>query len=252
MGRVELIYCQHCSHVFNRAFEPHKIDYRPGYEIALYHSPVFQRFMEAVADRLIERFRLREKTILEIGAGRGWFLELLCQRGNNRGVGVDPTVPDEVLGKLADGSVEMIRELFDARFAPRFARIEPDLVCCLSVFEHVPRPYQLLVELRQMIGARPTAVYFEIFNAFRAERRDLEHLYEQCSYFSPRSFALAFEPQRLPCARMLQLLRRRTILVRRCLADNAPATPPAWPDSAASCQPMPRRSANSPTISRPA
>lgn len=193
-GAVELVYCHHCGHVFNRHFDPGKIHYAPGYEAALHHSPTFRRFMEEVADRLLKRFELRGKRILEIGAGGGWFLELLCRLGANHGWGVDPAAAWEGQKQLEQGRIEMIRAPFDAHFAARFRQIEPDFVGCLSVFEHIPQPATLLAALRAMIGDRRVTLYFEIFNAFRAfQHREIWSIhYEQCNYFSPESFGGVF------------------------------------------------------------
>lgn len=195
MGNVELVFCHRCSHIFNRQFRSELITYAPGYEVALYHSPVFREFMKTVAQRLIDQFDLRNKTIFEIGAGRGWFLRLLCQLGANRGFGIDPAVPLSISCEQEVDHICIYRDYFDARFSERFRLIAPDFICCLSVFEHIPHPWHMLRELRTMIGSKPTSLYFEIFNAHAAFARTevWSILYEQCSYFTPQSFAWAFQ-----------------------------------------------------------
>jgi hypothetical protein len=193
-GEITLSFCHHCGHVFNRTFDSTKVDYRPGYEVALNHSAVFRAFMDEVADRLIARFDLKNKTILEIGVGSGYFLKLLCKAGSNRGVGIDPTVPQEGLFREDQSEVELIRKAFDESFAERFREISPDFVCCLSVLEHIAEPNQMLRSLRAMIGQQAVAVYFEIFNAARAFKSEeiWSIHYEQCNYFSERSFSELF------------------------------------------------------------
>jgi len=190
-GDVLLGYCRQCGFIFNRRYDEGKIWFEPGFEVALHHSQVFRSFMEGVADRLIDHFDLRNKNVLEIGCGCGWFLRLLCERGANHGIGVDPTVPKECLEAAGDGTVRFIRDYF----TDKYADLPFDFICCLSVFEDVPHPQSFLQMVRRMIGDRPeVGVYFEIFNAFRAfEAGETWSVnYEQCNYFSERSFTSLF------------------------------------------------------------
>jgi SAM-dependent methyltransferase len=190
-GEVLLSYCRPCGFIFNRRYDARKIWFEPGFEVALHHSQVFRSFMEGVAERLIERFDLRHKNILEIGCGCGWFLRMLCQRGSNHGIGVDPTVPREGSEPVGDGSVRFIRDYFTEKYSD----LPFDFICCLSVFEDIPSPQSFLQMVRRMIGGRPEVrVYFEIFNAFRAfEAGETWSInYEQCNYFSERSFTSLF------------------------------------------------------------
>ena len=46
---------------------------------------------------LIRRYDLRGKEVIEIGCGKGEFLSLLCEVGDNRGVGFDPADDDAVM-----------------------------------------------------------------------------------------------------------------------------------------------------------
>ena len=194
-GDVELAYCHGCGHIFNQLFDSDRIDYRPGYEVALYHSPLFRSFMQSVAERLQNMYQLQGKTILEIGAGSGWFLELLCRLGGNRGIGIDPTIHHTGIHQTNGIQLEMIRDRFDRRFQCQFDVWQPDFICCLSVLEHIAQPRHLLQDLRSMLGHRRTQNYFEIFNAARAiQRQEVWSIhYEQCSYFSENSFRRLFE-----------------------------------------------------------
>lgn len=188
-GAVELAYCYDCTHIYNSAFEADRVQYQPGYEVALNHSPIFRRFMEGVADRLLKQHDLNGKAIIEIGSGRGWFLSRLCEWGDNRGLGIDPSTLVE--GKLLTqrGHVELQRGYFADDFEQRFRDWNPDFVCCLSVFEHVPQPLEFLQRLRRFIGPRKVGLYWEVFNSERAfrEREIWSVLYEQCNYFSLQS-----------------------------------------------------------------
>ncbi len=190
-GDVALAFCRVCSLVHNRIFDPTKVSYKPGYEASLVHSKLFRKFMEGVASRLIDRYDLTNKTIVEIGCGSGYFLKLLCQDSGNYGIGIDPTVKKEGVEEVGKGRVRFIRDFFSQRYAD----LEVDFICCLSVFEHIPEPGDFLRRLRRMIGRRQIGVYFEVFNAFRAFRshETWSIHYEQCNYFSRKSLLNIFE-----------------------------------------------------------
>ncbi len=91
LGDIRLVLCERCSFVWNELHDPAKVGFR-GYDVSLQHSPAFRRFVAGLAERLIERYVLRGKTVLDIGCGRGHFLEELCTRGGNRGIGIDPSI----------------------------------------------------------------------------------------------------------------------------------------------------------------
>ncbi len=89
-GDIRLAFCPSCGFIFNASFDPQLQAYAPGYEGTQAFSPTFSAFAQRLASDLIARYNLHGKDILEIGCGMGEFLTLLCQIGNNRGVGFDP------------------------------------------------------------------------------------------------------------------------------------------------------------------
>ncbi len=89
-GDIELAYCQNCSHIYNKSFDPMKINYSGHYENALYFSDTFQDYAQKLAAYLVKKYRIQNKDIIDIGCGQGYFLSMLCEMGNNRGYGFDP------------------------------------------------------------------------------------------------------------------------------------------------------------------
>src|SRR5262245_20472774 len=85
-GDVELSYSPVTGYLWNRAFDPELVAYSPAYENSLHHSPRFQAYVGALADRLVSRYGLHERQIVEIGPGEGNFLALLCEGGHNWGL----------------------------------------------------------------------------------------------------------------------------------------------------------------------
>jgi hypothetical protein len=181
-GAIRLAACDACGLIQNQLFDPGMAGFEPGYEVSLFHTPVFRQYIQGVCDRLIDRYDLHDKDLLEIGCGGGDFLRLICRAGKNRGVGVDPTIAVAHQEQVGGGSVQFIPGFFSREHD----RYIGDFVCCLSVFEAIPQPLTFLQSLRESIGDRDVPVYFEVFNGYRSiHQREVWSIhYEQCNYFS--------------------------------------------------------------------
>ncbi|MEM9341204.1 MAG: class I SAM-dependent methyltransferase, partial [Bacteroidota bacterium] len=154
-------------------------------------SPTFNRFHEALAKRLIKKHGLYDKTVLEIGCGKGDFISMLCELGNNKGYGFDPAfVPDR--NPDQHGNVEFITDLYSEKYADYKA----DFVCCKMTLEHIPDTLDFLRVVRKAIGNNlDTTIFFQIPEAGRV-LKDLgfwDVYYEHCSYFSPESLEYLFK-----------------------------------------------------------
>ena len=92
---LELGYCNQCGFVFNTIFDKSVFDYNIDYEETQGYSATFSNFHRKLAKRLIEKYDLKNKTVIEIGCGKGEFLTLLCEMGGNLGYGFDPAFKDD-------------------------------------------------------------------------------------------------------------------------------------------------------------
>jgi len=187
-GDIGLTYCLDCGHILNSAFDPARVDYDGRFENTLTFSPRYRQYADATADRVINRYGLFGKRIVEIGCGNGEFLRLLCSAGNH-GEGYDPSQPTS-RSMAGRGSVEIIGR----NFAVEDAR-DADFVCCRHVLEHLPEPMDLLRQLREAIAIGAGAiVFFEVPNAlFTLDRLGIwDIIHEHVSYFTPSSLARAF------------------------------------------------------------
>jgi SAM-dependent methyltransferase len=187
---MDLVFCQRCGHVFNRAFEAEKLEYVESYENSLHFSQHFSEYAQRSAADLIQRYELFGKDILEIGSGRGDFLKLMVQQGQNRGVGFDPSYA----GDDTDASIDGIRFVQDY-FSQQYAGLPADFVVCRHVLEHIPDPRSFLSEIRQVLSTKRATLFFEVPNVLYTLRElgiwDL--IYEHCSYFSKSSLRELFE-----------------------------------------------------------
>jgi SAM-dependent methyltransferase len=187
-GDISLFYCLDCGHVANSDFDPARVNYNSRYENALTFSPRYRQYADETAHRVIRRYGLTGKRIVEIGCGSGDFLHLLCAAGNY-GEGYDPSQPT---GRQAagPGSFEIIGRNFIVEDA-----CGADFVCCRHVLEHLPEPMNLLRRLRQSIAVGGGGVvFFEVPNAlFILDRLSIwDIIYEHVSYFTPSSLTRTF------------------------------------------------------------
>jgi SAM-dependent methyltransferase len=186
-GHLKVVACLTCGFVFNAAFDLSLMSYDEGYENDQTHSPAFSAHVDKLADRLLSESGVRNSRIVEVGSGKGSFLNTLVMAdAGNVGWGFDPayTGPDRAVG----GRVEFVRSFYDRAYAD----LAPDVVVCRHVIEHVPDPAMLLAEIRQAsTGAR---VFVETPDVEWILRNAViwDFFYEHCSYFSPHSFVTAF------------------------------------------------------------
>ena len=187
-GDMRLVLCLVCGFVFNEAFEPRKVDYREGYEETQGCSGTFRGWLEALADELIARSSLRGGTALEVGCGRGDFLELLAGRAEARGVGIDPS---STAGRVPAGTglgLEFRRE----DFGPRHLELEFDLLACRHTLEHLPQVRAFLELAAAALARNPGApLFLEVPDTLRlfTEGAFWDIYYEHCSYFTRGSLA---------------------------------------------------------------
>ena len=190
-GDVVLAYCPDCGFITNTEFDPQWSAYAPNYEDQQSYSPTFNEFALGLGNHLIEKYGLHQKRIIEIGCSKGDFLLMLCELGDNVGIGIDPSViPGRVKSKAAE-KVEFVQ----AYYSHEHAKYEADFICCRHTLEHIQPTYEFVKTIRDSIGDRfDVPVFFEIPDTVRV-LKDLafeDIYYEHCSYFTPGSLARLF------------------------------------------------------------
>lgn len=192
LGDMDLVCCRGCGHLFNAAFDPARVEYSSAYENSLHHSPRFQAYALAQAQRLVAEHGLRNGNVVEIACGQGDFLHLLCELGGNRGIGFDPSyTPGRSDAVSATPGLRFVADYY----SEAHAEVAADLICCRHALEHMARPVEFLRGLRRTVGDRPTVLFFEVPNSLYT-LGDLgvwDLIYEHCGYFWAGSLATAFE-----------------------------------------------------------
>jgi hypothetical protein len=179
-GDVALAVCTDCGMITNTTFDPGVFGYSPRYENSLHFSAVFQRYATGVAQRLVDRYDLKRVDILEIGPGSGDFLAMLCDLGENRGIGYDPSHdPSRAPAFHADVRIRAEEFPIDGSTSGR-------LVCARHVLEHVPDPRSLLVAVRRSLDGPEAIAYVEVPDGgYLVEHVALwDVIYEHCHHFT--------------------------------------------------------------------
>jgi len=190
-GNLELAFCPACGFISNMAFDERLSEYSGRYEETQSFSETFNAFHRALAERLIERYDLHDKDVLEIGCGKGEFIALLAELGNNRGVGFDPGYREERTPASLSDRLKFVKDFYTEKYSD----FRADFVCCKMTLEHIRPASQFVSVVRRAIGDRTdTVVFFQIPDATRIIRDCAfeDVYYEHCSYFSPGSLARLF------------------------------------------------------------
>jgi SAM-dependent methyltransferase len=187
-GDIALGFCKSCGYISNVAFDPDLPKYSSDYEESQGFSDTFSAFHRRLANKLIKTYDLHDKSIMEIGCGKGEFLSLLCKLGENHGVGFDPAYVDGRIGADKSNRVTFIRDFYSEKYAD----YDADFVCCKMTLEHIHRANDFVSTIRRSIGDQvDTRVFFQVPDVSRIlkELAFWDIYYEHCSYFSSGSLA---------------------------------------------------------------
>lgn len=190
-GDIVLGFCNQCGLIANVVFDPNLHEYSASYEETQGFSPTFNAFHRELATHLIERYGLHNKNIMEIGCGKGEFLSLLCELGDNRGVGYDPAYVDERNKNTDKARTTFIKDFY----SDKYSGSKCDFVCCKMTLEHIQFPADFISTISHCIGdCSDTIVFFQVPDVTRIleELAFWDIYYEHCSYFSPGSLTSLF------------------------------------------------------------
>lgn len=191
-GELDLVVCEDCGFVFNRAFDLSRLAYGEDYDNTQSCSAYFDTYLDGLVKDLVERQGVRNSTIVEVGCGKGQFLRKLVSYpgANNKGFGFDPSYVGKDID--LDGRLAFRRCYYDDTCID----VAADVVVCRHVIEHVPEPMTLLRSVQAALGHSPKArVFFETpcVEWILRNRVVWDFFYEHCSLFTTASLSLAFQ-----------------------------------------------------------
>ena len=176
-GDVRLVEDLQTGLLRNAAFDASLMDYDPAYQNEQGVSALFRRHMESVAD-VIET-HMGRGGLVEVGCGKGTFLELLLQRGFDV-TGFDPAY---------EGSNPLVRKEY---FSEELGLRGEGLVL-RHVLEHIEDPVSFLRRLAEANGGRGL-IYIEVpcFDWICEHRAWFDIFYEHVNYFRLSDFDRIF------------------------------------------------------------
>jgi 2-polyprenyl-3-methyl-5-hydroxy-6-metoxy-1,4-benzoquinol methylase len=187
LGNINLCFCKYCGHIYNSDFNSGLMEYDQEYENSLHFSKVFQTYAEELSSYLIEKYNINNKKVIDIGCGKGDFLKIICNSGNNKGFGFDKSyVP-----KHNPKDITFIQDFF----TDKYTGYNADLILCRQVLEHIEDPNQFLKSFETAIRSKESSVvFFEVPNAMYTikELGIWDLIYEHCSYYTTSSLCYLF------------------------------------------------------------
>lgn len=176
-GDVVLVQDLQTGLIFNGAFQAELMRYDRDYQNEQAVSGVFQRHLHDVAQ--VIRTYFQGSTLIEVGCGKGYFLEYLQSLGFPI-TGLDPT--------YEGSNPAIIKEYFSPAIGLR-----ADGVVLRHVLEHVPDPVAFLAGISEANGGTGR-IYIEVpcFDWICARRAWFDIFYEHVNYFRIADFQRMF------------------------------------------------------------
>jgi SAM-dependent methyltransferase len=177
IGDIEIVEDLETGLVHNSAFQPELMVYDSQYNNEQALSQYFRRHLEQVAD--IVESQLGKENLVEVGCGKGFFLEALLAR-NLDVTGFDPAY---------DGKNERIIKKY---FEPGIMRPAAGLIL-RHVLEHIQHPVDFLHQLKQA-NRNKGLIYIEVpcFEWICQKRAWFDIFYEHVNYFRIDDFRRIF------------------------------------------------------------
>lgn len=166
-GDMRLMQDARTGLVYNQAFDPSLLSYDSDYQNEQALSPAFQRHLDEVERLMAHHFGGRQ--MLEVGCGKGYFLELLRQRGHAV-TGIDPAYEGE--------NPDVIKAPFTRELG-----LSADAIVLRHVLEHIADPLGFLAAIRD--ANQGGLIYIEVpcLDWILEHRAWFDLFYEHVNYF---------------------------------------------------------------------
>ena len=177
-GDIKIIEDAKTGLVYNAAFDPELMIYDENYNNEQGLSPSFKQHLKQAAE-IIEG-SIGKVALVEVGCGKGFFLEMLLERG------IDVTGFDSTY----DGNnPRVIKKYFESGIIATPAKG----LILRHVLEHIPNPHDFLYQLRDANGGGGL-IYIEVpcFDWILRKRAWFDIFYEYVNYFLLSDFDRMF------------------------------------------------------------
>ena len=176
-GDVVLVQDLDTGLVFNAAFHSERLEYDQNYQNEQACSGVFKTHLDAVAQVIRRHFH--DRSLIEVGCGKGYFLDHLQTQGYDI-TGIDPAYEGDNPG--------VVRARFE-----RGLGLSAEAVILRHVLEHVPDPLSFLSSIADANAGRGD-IYIEVpcFDWICRRRAWFDVFYEHVNYFRATDFRRMF------------------------------------------------------------
>jgi SAM-dependent methyltransferase len=176
-GDMRLVQDNDTGLIFNAAFDASLLDYDANYQNEQACSGVFRQHLDDVKAIIQQDFA--DKSLLEVGCGKGYFLEHLQQAGYSI-TGIDPAYQGD--------NPTIIKACFTAD-----SGLAADALILRHVLEHIENPVAFLNTLALANGGKGQ-IYIEVpcFDWIIEHRAWFDIFYEHVNYFRLADFQRLF------------------------------------------------------------
>ncbi|HVR80723.1 MAG TPA: class I SAM-dependent methyltransferase [Luteimonas sp.] len=176
-GDLRLVQDDKTGLVYNADFDPDLLSYDQSYQNEQGHSEAFRSHLDTVLDLMDRHFA--GSRIMEVGCGKGAFLELLRLRGHDA-IGIDPAY---------EGDAAYILQ---ARFEPGTG-IRADAIVMRHTLEHIADPLDFLRTVRDA-NEGSGLIYIEVpcLDWILTHKAWFDIFYEHVNYFRLGDFNRMF------------------------------------------------------------
>jgi len=176
-GNLSLTQDDNTGLIHNIDFDHATMEYNEHYQNEQALSLVFHQHLHQVVSILTRIFD--KKNIIEIGCGKGWFLELLRSHGFNA-KGVDPAYEGD--------NDYVVKNYFSSALD-----LDADALILRHTLEHVQKPYEFLADIAEA-NNHSGLIYIEVpcFNWILEHNAWFDIYYEHVNYFRLTDFEKVF------------------------------------------------------------
>lgn len=176
-GTMSLVQDMETGLIFNSAFDASLLHYDADYQNEQACSSFFQQHLEDVKD-IIER-QFSGNSLIEVGCGKGYFLEYLHKEGYDI-TGVDPAYEGD--------NPKVIKTCFEADLG-----LTADGIVLRHVLEHMTNPVSFLSKISQANGGKGK-IYIEVpcLDWICEHHAWFDIFYEHVNYFRLADFSRMF------------------------------------------------------------
>ncbi|WP_448111445.1 class I SAM-dependent methyltransferase [Pseudomonas lini] len=168
-GHADIVLVQDSQSglIFNQAFDASKLSYDVDYQSEQAHSVQFQQHLNDVEAILAHHFK--GKSLIEVGCGKGYFLEML--RGLGYAItGIDPS--------YEGGNTEVIKASFTRELG-----LAAEAIVLRHVLEHISDPVSFLAEIASANHGGQIYIEVPCFDWIVEHNAWFDVFYEHVNYF---------------------------------------------------------------------